>query len=128
MTRVFDASAIVALIRSEPGHERVAELIADSGCIMSAVNFLETERRLVVLGYDPALVADALEELPIHAAPFTREMARRAAAIDGDHLTRPLSLADRACIGAALELDATLVTGDRAWSTLDLSVEVIQIR
>lgn len=128
MTKVFDASAIITLIRSEHGHDRVAELIAESGCVMSTVNVLEAERRMVRLGYDTTRVAAAFEELPMFAAPFTREMARRAADIDGDHLPRPLSLADRACIGTALELDAALVTGDRDWSTLKLSVDVIQIR
>ncbi len=39
-----------------------------------------------------------------------------------------LSLADRACIGTAIDLDATVVTADRAWQTLDVPITVEQLR
>ncbi len=56
------------------GHEQVAELNADDGCIMSAANVLEVEVCLRRLGIDDLIVAQAITELPIYAAPFTREM------------------------------------------------------
>jgi len=39
-----------------------------------------------------------------------------------------LSLGDRACLALALREQAPVLTGDRAWSKVDVGVEVVLIR
>jgi PIN domain nuclease of toxin-antitoxin system len=39
-----------------------------------------------------------------------------------------LSLADRACLALAMREGLPVLTGDRAWATLDLGVDVVLIR
>ena len=39
-----------------------------------------------------------------------------------------LSLADRACLALASRLGVPAVTADRAWTTLDVGVEIVCIR
>ena len=39
-----------------------------------------------------------------------------------------LSLGDRACLSLAMELQAVVLTGDKAWKGLDLPIEIVDIR
>lgn len=48
MTAVLDASAALALLRTEPGHELVAELLP--GSMISALNYSEVVQKLTQLG------------------------------------------------------------------------------
>jgi PIN domain nuclease of toxin-antitoxin system len=128
VTWVLDASAVLALLRDELGADRVAEVLAEHGAIISPVNAIEVVRRLRRDGHPGEVCERALDELPIFHAPFTREMGRHAARLEGPVEGAPLSLADRACIAAAIELDGPLLTADRAWLDLDLPVRVESIR
>jgi PIN domain nuclease of toxin-antitoxin system len=51
--------------------------------------------------------------------------ATAISARDRGHL---LSLADRCCLATAIRVGLPAVTGDRAWTTLDLDVEVVPFR
>ncbi|WP_236627700.1 hypothetical protein [Caulobacter sp. B11] len=44
------------------------------------------------------------------------------------HRHRGLSLGDRACLALAMREKLPVMTADRAWSDLDLPVEVVLIR
>lgn len=46
MTRVFDASAVLAAIFQEPGSEQVAQLWQDGDNLISAVNYSEVVAKL----------------------------------------------------------------------------------
>jgi ribonuclease VapC len=77
----LDSSAIVAILKGEPEAERLARIIADAdGCLLSAVNYLETA--LVLIGRGPVDAAKALDALTRAAAidivPFDLEQARAA--------------------------------------------------
>ena len=48
MTAVLDASAALALLRAERGHEKVAELLP--GSVISALNYAEVVQKLAQLG------------------------------------------------------------------------------
>ena len=56
---VLDASALLALLRAEPGGVRVAAAIVP-GALISALNWSEVLSRLVDLGGDPARVTSIL--------------------------------------------------------------------
>lgn len=52
MSAVLDASALLALLRDEPGAERV-EAALERGAQLSAVNLAEVLSKLADLGEDP---------------------------------------------------------------------------
>ena len=62
------------------------------------------------------------------AEPFTAEDALIATDIFARDRRRALSLADRCCLATAIRLGLPAVTDDRAWSTLDVGVEVVAFR
>lgn len=124
---VLDASAILAVIHQEPGHERLtAHLLA--GAVGSAVNLAEVHSKLVDSGWTSD---EAWEDAtsPVQAVvSFDEEHAR----IAGDLITQTrrfgLSLGDRACLALALALKAPVYTADRTWKSLKLKVSVHVIR
>lgn len=128
MTAVLDASAALALLRTEPGHEQVAELLP--GSIISAVNYSEVVQKLAQLGNDTAEDdTAALIALGATVAPFDTTRAINAARLWQDTRSAGLSLADRACLTLAAELpEGVAVTADRAWAGLGLDIAVQVIR
>ena len=124
---VLDASALLAFLFREPGHDTVAGYIEDS-CI-STVNLSEVAGRLIRDGIDPAPLMRHINETAIEIIPFSQEQAVRAAAFIPDTQRYGLSFADRACLGLARERQLPVLTADIAWSDLNgLDVEIIQIR
>jgi len=126
VTAVLDASAVLALLYREPGHDQVADLL--DGAVISAVNFSEIRQKLAQHGAEPAL-ADTLLALGARVLPFTADAAGAAAALWPATRSRGLSLADRACLAAAQAVpDGVAVTADATWAGLDLGVAVRVIR
>jgi ribonuclease VapC len=128
VTAVLDASAALALLRTEPGHELVAELLP--GSVISALNYSEVVQKLAQLGSDTAEEdTAALIALGATAAPFDITAAINTARLWPATRGAGLSLADRACLALAADIpNGTAVTADRAWAQLDLDVPVRLIR
>ena len=123
---VLDASAILALLQREPGSDRVAEIM--SGAFVGAVNYSEFLAKLSDKGVrkdDRQTIADALT---CEVVDFTASQAETAAALRVHSRPAGLSFADRACLALALSKGATAVTADRAWSKVDLGVDIEVIR
>lgn len=124
---VLDASAILALIFSEPGAEILSDEILDAA-VAGTVNLAEAQTKLVKMGYaaDDAWV-DVLSSVSTWQ-PFTGEQAKIAGSLVA--LTQPhgLSLGDRSCLALALALKAPVYTTDRAWQGLDVGVEIRLMR
>jgi PIN domain nuclease of toxin-antitoxin system len=70
---VLDASAVLCLIRAEPGAEAVKAALP--GSVISAVNLAEVVAKMSDLGMDGALIAAVLDPLQLNAI---------AIAFDGD--------------------------------------------
>lgn len=123
---VLDASALLALIRGEPGADIVASCL--SRAIIGAVNQAEVQTKLVSAGIDEALAWWHIAEARCPSVPFDEDQARIAGALV--RVTRPygLSLGDRACLALALQRKAAVYTADAAWKNLGLSIEVNVIR
>jgi PIN domain nuclease of toxin-antitoxin system len=60
--------------------------------------------------------------------PFSRVHAAFAASITPVTRALGLSLGDCACIALGMDLEVPVLTGDRAWSMVDVGVEVRLIR
>jgi ribonuclease VapC len=131
LTRVLDASALLAYLRDEPGAQEVADALAETA-VIGAVNLGEALSKLADLGHAPAEVADRLRARGILDAlltvePVTAEDAVAIAELRRDDHRR-LSLGDRACLALASRLRLPAMTADRAWAGLDIEVAVSLIR
>lgn len=123
---VLDASALLALLNREPGHEEVARVVPDAA--ISAVNLSEVAAKLAEVSMPEEAIREALEGLALEVHDFGRELAFRTAMLRPSTKSRGLSLADRACLTLGQRLDLPVLTTDRIWEGLELEVEVRLIR
>ncbi|MCK9249770.1 MAG: type II toxin-antitoxin system VapC family toxin [Solirubrobacteraceae bacterium] len=128
---VVDASAVIALLRDEPGAAEVERALAavdttdPTAALISTVNLAEVHQAL-----GPELPASLIGEVDsvIRPAAFSATHARGAAALREPTRDLGLSLADRACLALARSLDLTVLTADRPWARADVGVEIRLIR
>lgn len=118
-TRVFDSSALLALIFDEPGAAKVEALLHEGRAVIGAANLAEVVAKLVDQGMSDAEAQAVQEGLALEVAPLTVDVALAAAG----RLRRPtrtlgLSLGDRCCLALAQALDAGVVTAERPWKSL----------
>ena len=125
-TVVLDSSAIIAVLRGEPGSEQVHSVM--TGGLLCTVNLAEVHSRLLTLGIPKHQAWTRILNLECEDCPFTVQLARTAAELIP--ITRPfgLSLGDRACLALAIERKAKVYTTDRAWKELALGIEIEVIR
>ena len=125
---IFDASAVLAFLLRERGHERVLEALAGDPR-MSTVNFAEVATKYVLRGF-PEEAMRLRDELPVMFVPVDDDLALQAALMASS--TKPLgfSLGDRICLALAKRTGLPALTADRAWldvaGTLGVTVEVVR--
>ncbi len=115
---LLDTSAIIALIKKEPGYKIVSNILANSA--ISTVNFTELISTLIKEGVSEE-DADAITENIIpEIIPYDHEVAINAGKLIS--ITKPygLSLGDRACIALGMQLELPIYTADKIWAKLDL--------
>jgi PIN domain nuclease of toxin-antitoxin system len=124
----LDASALLALLRGEPGGQLVRPFLADAA--MSTLNWAEVVGYYSRSGNSEKDIRVLLEPLPIDRVPFDEAMAYIAGMMLPITRSAGLSLGDRACLALAAHLGSKVVTADRPWkvlgSTLGIDVEVIR--
>ena len=124
---VVDASALIAFLRKEAGHERVGR--EATGGVISSVNLAETYSRLFDLAERaPAEWQEAFAPLRLTIVSFDSAAAVSAAELRPVTRAFGLSLGDRACLALAIDRDLPVLTADRAWAALNLGVEIRLIR
>ena len=126
MSVVLDASALLAYLQDEPGGERVREVLAHS--VMSTVNWAEVIGKARDDGVDTRGLKEDLASLGLALEPLSAEQAETAGQIKERTRRFGLSLGDRACLALGSDRGETVYTADRAWSQLELDVEVEAIR
>ncbi len=124
---VLDASAILAVVFVEPGSDVVAEALRTDAAT-SAVNAAEVAACLHEDGWVESEVALALDELRVEVLPFDLRCALQSGRYRPATRRQGLGLGDRACLATARLQDVPALTADRAWSRLDLDVEIVCIR
>ena len=122
----MDSSAVVAAVLEEPGGEEMAS--RDGPFLISAVNLCEVLERLAVGIVAESQTLAMLEDLGLVLVDFTPDLAATAARLKAPTRSVGLSLGDRACLALALREQTPVLTGDRAWSKVDVGVEVVLIR
>ena len=125
---VLDSFALVSLFHREPGWQVVQKALYDqdrsrSRAVLNWINWGEfyyiVKRRVGV-----AKTLDAfrlLEQLPIDLFPVDQPLVKAAAEIKSEHA---LSYADAFCIATAQRLDATVLTNDREFESVENLIKI----
>jgi ribonuclease VapC len=124
---VLDSSAILAIMRGEPGADKAFALARERSCT-SSVNVAEVVTKCVEWQYPEAVALDVIESCGIAVVALQQDHAVLAGQLRRKVPKGVLSLGDRACIATAIRMNATAVTADRVWSTLDLGCKIELIR
>jgi len=124
---VLDASALMAVVNSEPGAEKLTPQIMSTAAA-STVNLAEVHGKLLQRGFSPD-DAWAAANGPVHeAVAFTAEQAKAAGDLVVQTRALGLSLGDRACLALGIALRAPVYTADRSWRNLKLGIRIHVIR
>ena len=123
---VLDASALLAVVREEPGAATVIDHMA--GAFMSAVNASEAIMRGVEKGFPFEALRSLIIYRQIDVIPFDWNLSLMAASLRPATKHLGLSFADRACLATAIREKATALTADRSWGGLELPCPIEVIR
>ena len=124
---VFDASALLALLRDEPGAAVVERHIGDG--MISAVNVQEVIKELLRRGIPMEVALDLLDALHLDVRPHGRDDAVAAAALYPATRHHGSGLGDRSCMALAIAEGLPALTADQAWARIDaagLAVRLIR--
>lgn len=113
---VLDASAVLALVRDEPGAEKVAAHIGHAA--ISAVNLQEVITELLLSGLDEATIRELLGELRLDVRGHDVEAAFVAAGLHKQIGELGHGLGDRSCMALALQLGTPVLTANREWKKI----------
>lgn len=126
-TVVLDASAVLAVLHREAGHERLTPELLNTA-VSSTVNLAEVHTKLVDSGLDPGDAWEATLSAIRDAADFTAEHAEITGNLIPTTRSLGLSLGDRACLALGIALNAPVYTADKSWKNLKLGVRIHVIR
>ncbi len=115
---VFDASAVLALLRDEPGSELIAENLGEA--LISAVNLQEVIKTLLAWRFDIDTVRRMIGALHLEVRNHDADAAYAAAALCEATRTFGSGLGDRTCMALAISEGLPAVTTDRAWTQLTI--------
>lgn len=122
---VLDASALLALLNSEPGAEVVAAVATRA--VMSAVNFSEVVTKLADSGMPEDTIRLVLAGLGLEVMAFDAEQGMTAGLLRVKTRTMGLSLGDRACLALGIFLKLPVLTADQTWiDVADVDVRLIR--
>ena len=125
---ILDASALMAMLREEPGAKKVADAIA--GARMSVFNYAEVVSYFIHAGMDQHVIDAMLDPLPIELVPADKDLARLAGHLRAPTAEAGLSLGDRFCLALAKRKGLPAWTADKGWKRIAAAagVEVVTIR
>jgi PIN domain nuclease of toxin-antitoxin system len=123
---VLDASALLAVLHRERGSEIVEPLLGTA--VIGAANLAEVLARLVDKEVPEEVAWSAVTGLGLRTVEFDTELARATARLRAATRRHGLSLGDRACLALAERLRLPVLTADRAWSKLNLPLDIRLIR
>ena len=113
---VLDASALLALLKDEPGAAVVAGALAEAR--ISAVNWAEAVSHFVHAGMPPAEVDAMLRPLSVSVVAADAALGVVAGRLRGPTASAGLSLGDRFCLALALRDGVPAMTADRQWGSI----------
>lgn len=126
MTLVLDASSVLVFLNDEPGAERVWSVLSQA--VVGTVNWSEVVQKALRRQVDITGMREEFVQAGVVFSPFTVEQAEIAALLWDKTRHLGLSLGDRACLALAMEHQLPILTADRAWSELDLDLQIQLVR
>jgi ribonuclease VapC len=123
---VLDASALIAVLREEPGASAVEAVLDDAA--VSTLNLSEAEAELVERGTPAEIARSWLVDLDLDVVDFDPPQAKVAGDLRALTRTYGLSLGDRACLALAQVRSLPVMTADRAWAGLEIGIEIRAVR
>lgn len=124
---VLDASAVLALVRDEPGADTVAGHVGRAA--ISAVNLHEVVKELLVSALDATTIRELLAELRLDVRSHDVEAAYFAAGLYAQTKIFGRGLGDRSCMALALQLSVPALTADKEWRKVSVEgLTIEQIR
>ena len=124
---VLDASAVLALVRDEPGADKVAAYVGRAA--ISAVNLQEVINELLLSGLDEATTRELLHELRLDVRAHDIDAAYAAAGLHAQTRQYGRGLGDRSCLALAVQLGVPALTANREWKKVRVkSLKVEHIR
>lgn len=126
---VLDASAVLALLNREPGHEKVAAILP--AALIGTVNLTEVISKLCERGVPADAAMEAVQCLGVDIVPHSPGLALRTGELRPLTKAFGLSLGDRACLALGRERRATVITAERHWDECveaAADVHVLRIR
>jgi ribonuclease VapC len=130
---VLDSSAIIAILRREPGHETLDEVVAanSSQCSLSLLNYYETAMVVFARSGQPALekLQAFVEVTGTALVPFDKQQAEAAFEAfrrygKGIHSGARLNLCDCAAYALAKSLNAPLLFKGNDFAGTDIASAV----
>ncbi|WP_407540959.1 PIN domain-containing protein [Deinococcus radiomollis] len=129
---LLDASAILALLRREPGAQQVQNALRQQPCFVSSVTLTELEGKLIGRGeYTAAQIRSAVERIAplMDELAFNAECRGYATFYYARKSPYDLSLGDAACLGTAEAHSMSVLTAEQNWAKLpDLPFGIELIR
>jgi ribonuclease VapC len=123
---VLDASAVIAVLNSEPGAEVVLSAIA--GALISAVNYSEVLKKAIehCQAIDP--IPALLHSYSVEIVAFDEAMVAASAELFPATKAHGMSFADRACLALGIQRKLMVLTSERKMriSTLPIKVKLIR--
>ncbi|CAM3996018.1 PIN domain-containing protein [Paenibacillus alkaliterrae] len=126
-TVVLDASALLALLYKEPGHDAVSQHMHNL-TVLSAVNLAEVIGKTQHIGLSSDQLMPLLQLLGIQVFDLNASLAVQIGLMRAVAKPFGLSLGDLACLTLGKHLACPVLTADRAWIETDFGVEIILIR
>jgi ribonuclease VapC len=124
---VFDSSAVIAVLRDEPGVAQIEDYIGEA--LISAVNLQEVIKALLVRGFALDEARGLIDALALEVRPHDVADAYAAAALFAATKTKGSGLGGRTCMALAIAEGLPAITTDKAWGDLAISgLTVIQAR
>lgn len=99
-----------------------------SQAVVGTVNWSEVVQKALRHQVDITGMREEFVQAGVVFSPFTVEQAEIAALLWDKTRHLGLSLGDRACLALAMEHQLPILTADRAWSELDLGLQIQLVR
>ena len=115
---VFDASAVIALLRDEAGAEAIGTYAGDA--LLSAVNLQEVIKALLVRGFSLDVARAMIDALHLEIRPHTSEDAYAAAGLYDATKAHGRGLGDRTCMALAIAEGLPALTTDQEWAKISV--------
>jgi PIN domain nuclease of toxin-antitoxin system len=123
---LLDTSAIIALLKSEPGYEKLESVLATSA--ISAANLAELVTVLSRSGVNEEEIDEIANNIVPQVIPLSQEIAILSGKLNNQTRSLGLSLGDRICIATGIALSLPIYTTDKIWQELNINAEIIVIR